>query len=121
MVNWGTSVTIVRRMRWIHCARDALGVAIKEQRHDLLGERVVEIGAVHAVLLGDVVGMGIFADGEAIGAVIAFAPPAVQDAQAHAAVAAGFHAAGAGGLERRRGLFSQMSQPETIWRATWMS
>ncbi len=35
-----------------------------------------------------------------VGAVVAFAPPAVEDAQVQAAVTAGLHAAGAGGLER---------------------
>ena len=44
--------------------------------------------------------MRIVADGEAVGAVVAFAPPAVEDAEVQAAVAAGLHAAGAGGFER---------------------
>ena len=44
--------------------------------------------------------MRILADGEAVGAVVAFAPPAVEDAQVQAAVAAGLHAAGAGGFQR---------------------
>ena len=46
------------------------------------------------------VGVRIVADGKAVCAVVAFAPPAVQDAEIQAAVAAGFHAAGAGGFER---------------------
>src|ERR1035438_5545978 len=81
-------------------ARDALRVPLEAHRHDLLGESLVKVRAVHAVLLLDVVGMRILADGEAVGAVVAFAPPAVEDAQVHATVTAGFHAAGAGGLER---------------------
>src|SRR5438552_18461514 len=44
--------------------------------------------------------MGIFADGEAIGAIVTFAPPAIEDAEIEAAMAAGFHPAGARGLER---------------------
>ena len=64
------------------------------------GQRLVKIRAVHAVLFLDVVRVRIVADGEAVGAVVAFAPPAVQDAQVQAAVAAGLHAAGAGGFER---------------------
>ena len=81
-------------------ARDALRVAVEEQRNDLLGQRLVKVRAVQAVLFLDVVGMRIAADGEAVGAVVAFAPPAVHDAQVQAAVAAGLHAAGAGGFER---------------------
>ena len=44
--------------------------------------------------------MRIVADGKAIGAVVAFAPPAIEDAEVQAAVAAGFHAAGAGSFQR---------------------
>ncbi len=82
------------------CARDAIGITIKEHRHNLFGERLIKIRAVHAILLGDVVGMGILADGETVGAIVTFAPPAVEDAQVHAAVAAGLHAARAGSFER---------------------
>ena len=57
----------------------------------------------HAVLFLDGIAVGILADGEAVGAVVAFAPPAVEDAQIEAAVDAGLHAAGAGGLERPAG------------------
>ena len=81
-------------------ARDALRVAVEEQGHDLFGEGLVKVRAVHAVLFLDVGGMRIAADGEAVGAVVAFAPPAVQDAEVQAAVATGLHAAGAGGFER---------------------
>src|SRR5258706_10455877 len=44
--------------------------------------------------------MSIFADGKAIGAIVTFAPPAIEDAEIEAAMAAGFHAAGARGLQR---------------------
>ena len=44
--------------------------------------------------------MRIVADGKTIRAVVAFAPPAVQNAEVQAAMAAGFLAAGAGSFER---------------------
>src|SRR6266404_9845138 len=44
--------------------------------------------------------MSIFADGKAIGAVVTFTPPAIEDAEIETAVAAGFHTAGARGLQR---------------------
>ena len=43
--------------------------------------------------------MGIVADGEPVGSVVAFAPPAIKDAEVETAVAASFLAAGAGCLE----------------------
>src|SRR4051812_36363585 len=58
------------------------------------------MGAVFAVLLFHGIGVRVLADGEAVRAVVAFAPPAVEDAEVQAAVATGFHAAGAGGFER---------------------
>ena len=73
----------------------------KNMRHDLFGQRLVKVGAVHAVLfLDDVAGCESVADGKTVRAVVAFAPPAVEDAEVQAAVAAGLHAAGAGGFER---------------------
>ena len=81
-------------------ARHAADIAVVKHRHDLLSERLVKVRTVHAVLLGDVVRVQILADGEAVLAVVAFAPPAVEDAHVHAAVAARLHAAGAAGLER---------------------
>ena len=91
-----------------HCAADALNplarnalfVAVEEHRNDLLGERPVKIGAVHAVLLLDIIRVGIAADGKTVGAVVAFAPPAVENAKIQAAIAAGLHAAGAGRFQR---------------------
>src|SRR5215472_14225978 len=47
--------------------------------------------------------MSIFADGETVGSVVAFTPPAIKDAEVEAPVAAGFHAAGAGSFERPAG------------------
>src|SRR5262245_3739130 len=44
--------------------------------------------------------MCIGADGKTVGAVIAFTPPAIEDAQVQAAVAAGLLAAGARSLQR---------------------
>src|SRR5438876_11984177 len=44
--------------------------------------------------------MSIFADSKAIGAIVTFAPPAIEDAEIEAAMAAGFHPAGARGLQR---------------------
>src|SRR6267143_4178702 len=44
--------------------------------------------------------MSIFADGKAIGAVVTFTPPAIEDAEIETAMAASFHAAGARGLQR---------------------
>ena len=73
---------------------------IVELRNDLLGQRLVKIGTIHAVLFLNVVRLRIRADGEAVRAVVAFAPPAVKDAEVEAAVATGFHAAGAGSFER---------------------
>ena len=73
---------------------------LKNIGHDLFGQRLVKVRAVHAVLFLDVVGLRIAADGKAVRAVVTFAPPAVEDAHVHAAVAARLHAAGAGGFER---------------------
>src|SRR4029077_10506056 len=39
-------------------------------------------------------------DGKSVGAVVTLAPPAVEDAEVQATMAAGFHAAGAGCFER---------------------
>src|SRR6266851_4483802 len=80
-------------------ARDALRVALEKEGDDLLGQDFVEVGTIGAVLDFDGIGVGIFADGEAVGAIVTFAPPAVEDAEIEAAVAAGFHAAGARGFE----------------------
>ena len=44
--------------------------------------------------------MGIIADGESIGAVVALTPPAIKNAEVEAAVATGLHATGAGSFER---------------------
>src|SRR5262245_7584138 len=44
--------------------------------------------------------MAVGADRKTVRAIIAFAPPAIEDAQVQAAVAAGFLAAGTGGFER---------------------
>ena len=81
-------------------ARDALFVAVEKHRNDLFGKRLVKIGAVHAVLFLDIIRVGIAADGKPVGAVVAFAPPAVEDAEIQTAIAAGLHAAGAGGFQR---------------------
>ena len=64
---------------------------------------------------------GALADGEAVGAVVGFGPPAVEDRQVQAAVEHGLLAAGAGGLQRARGLFSQTSTPWIRCRQTLMS
>src|SRR5665213_3266717 len=81
-------------------ARNALRVTFKKQRDDFFGEGLVKVRAVETILFFHTFGLGIFTDGKAIGLVITFAPPAVEDAQVHAAVAAGFHAARAGSFER---------------------
>src|SRR5207249_936577 len=80
--------------------REALLVALVKKRNDLVGQGFVKAGAVLAVLLLDRVGMRIFADRKTVGAVVALPPPAVEDAEVEAAMSAGFHAAGAGGLQR---------------------
>ena len=61
---------------------------------------MIDVGAVLAILFLDVVGMRVVADGEAVLAVEAFAPPTVEDAEVQAAVAARLHAAGAARFER---------------------
>ena len=81
-------------------ARNALIVAVEEGGDDLFHQRLIDVGAVLAILFLDVVGMRVVANGEAVLAVEAFAPPAVEDAEVQAAVAAGLHAAGAAGFER---------------------
>jgi hypothetical protein len=79
--------------------RDAAVVAVVKGGENLLGQRLVEVGAVLAVLVFDGGGMTVGADGETVGAVEAFAPPTVHDAEVQTAVAAGLLAAGAGGFE----------------------
>src|ERR1043166_709000 len=74
-------------------ARNSLFVALIEQWNDLRRQHLVKIFAVHAVLLLHRSWVRIWSDGEAVVAVVAFAPPAVEDAHVEAAVAAGFHAA----------------------------
>src|SRR5690242_16701513 len=44
--------------------------------------------------------MRVRADGESVGTVVTFAPPAVENAEAEAAMATGLHAAGAGSFQR---------------------
>ena len=53
VVNCGTSVTMARRIRLIHCARNALRVAIEKQRDDFVGQHLVKVGAVDPVLFFD--------------------------------------------------------------------
>src|SRR5439155_15288738 len=81
-------------------ARDPVGIAIEEAGDDFLSQRLVKVFTVLPVLFLNRVGMGIIADGKAIRAVVAFAPPAVQNAEVEASMGAGFHAAGARGLQR---------------------
>src|SRR5512136_2503006 len=57
--------------------RNAALVAIEEQRNHIAREDLVKIGAVGTVLLLHGIRVRILADGEAVGAVVAFAPPAV--------------------------------------------
>src|SRR5581483_11314144 len=80
--------------------RNAGGVAFVEERDDFLGDRLEKIRAVLAVLFLHRIRVRVFADRETVRAVVAFAPPAVEDAEVQTAVAAGFHAARAGGFER---------------------
>jgi len=58
-------------------------LASRLKKHGIisLGQRLVKIFAVATVLLLDGVGMRVVADGEPIGAVVAFAPPAIEDAK----------------------------------------
>src|SRR5258706_9803122 len=44
--------------------------------------------------------MRVVTDGKTVCAVVAFAPPTVEDAEVEATMRASFHAAGAGGFER---------------------
>src|SRR5215468_10498442 len=44
--------------------------------------------------------MRVLANGKAIGAIVSFAPPSIENAQVQTAMAAGFHPAGARGFER---------------------
>ncbi len=81
-------------------AGNALLIALEVAGDDLLREHFVEVGAVEAVLFLHVVHVGVFADGEAVGAVVGLAPPTVEDAEVEAPVAGGLHPAGARGLQR---------------------
>ncbi len=75
----GTSVL----MRALHppdpAARQAVGAARVEQRHDLLLEQVVDGPALDVVLVGQVGVLLAGADGPAVVAVVALDPPAVED------------------------------------------
>src|SRR5512138_2485497 len=59
-------------------AGNALLIALEEERDDLLRQRFVKVRAIGPVLLLDRIGMRVLADGKAVGAVVAFAPPAVE-------------------------------------------
>src|ERR1043166_5041571 len=80
-------------------SRKPVGIAVVKERDHYFGKGPVKILAVAAILFLDGVGMGILADGEAVGAVVAFPPPAIENAQVQATMTAGFLAAGAGGFE----------------------
>src|SRR5438093_4872497 len=81
-------------------ARNAAAVALPELRDHLFVQHGEQVLAVAAVLLLDRLGVRVGSDGEAVGAVVALAPPAVEDAQVEAAVAADFLAARAAGFQR---------------------
>src|SRR5512134_1901656 len=59
-------------------SRNALLVSVEEIRDHLFGERLEKFGAVRSILLLDRIRVRIFANTEAILAVISFAPPAVE-------------------------------------------
>src|SRR5213082_1931858 len=73
---------------------NAVVVALEEAGNHFLGEHFVEIFAIDAILFFNRVGMRIGADSEAVGAIVSFAPPAIENAQVQTAVAAGFLSAG---------------------------
>ena len=79
--------------------RQPVRVAGIKARNDFLRQNAIKILAVALILKLNGVRMGIVADGEAVGSVVAFAPPAIEDAEIQTAVAAGFLPAGAGCLE----------------------
>jgi len=81
-------------------ARNPQVVPIKEAGNNIPGQHFVEVRTVAAVLLFNGLGMRIVTDGEAVGAIVALAPPAVENAEVEATVRATFHSAGAGGFER---------------------
>src|SRR5882757_2366310 len=56
--------------------------------------------AIGLILLLDRRGVRVFSDRETIGPVVTLAPPAIENAEVEAAMAAGFHATGAGGFQR---------------------
>src|ERR1035437_9489956 len=79
--------------------REAVLVALVEERDEFVVEDAVEVLAVAGVV--DVV-VGVdaaLADGEAVEAVVGLGPPAVEYGEVEAAVEDDFLAAGAGGLE----------------------
>ena len=100
VLNCGTSVTIARRIILIHWRGMPCGVALEEDGITSSVNTLIKVRAVALVLFLDGLRMRIVADGKAVGAVVAFAPPAVEDAQVQAAVAAGLYAAGAGSFQR---------------------
>ena len=80
--------------------RNAALVALVEGGHHLFLEQAVERVGIGGILRGRIVGRRAAVNQPAVGAVVAFRPPAVADAQVRHAVDGGFHAAGAARLER---------------------
>ena len=70
------------------------------ERDDLVLEQLIKTARVHFALEIDGAALDLAADGPAVIAVEALAPPAVEHAQIQAAVRRQFHSAGAAGLER---------------------
>ena len=83
------------------------------QRDDLVLQGVVQAFGVGRVLGLPVGGLVLFADGPAVAAVEALAPPAVQDGEVERAVEGGLLPGGPEASFGRPGVFSQTSTPWT--------
>src|SRR5207237_8426989 len=64
------------------------------------GRHLRQVRAIQPVRSLDPISVSTLADGEAIGAIVALAPPAIEDAQVEAPMAARLHAAGARSFQR---------------------
>ena len=81
--------------------REAVGVALVEERHDLLAQQPLQLGRVARVLGLLVLERPRRSSAQPFVAVVGLGPPAVEHAQVQAAVDRRLHAARAARLERR--------------------